>query len=309
MSILIVCPGKDPKNWTSELEKQLPETDIYVYPEDHEKENVEFALVWNHPRALFKNYPNLKVIASMGAGVDHILNDPGLPEQVKITRVIDEELTEDMSDFVLSQVMNKIRNLHFYSRNQQEKKWDRSLYKRPKDTKVGIMGLGVLGDAVAQKLHQNNFKVSAWSRTSKDCENIECYHGKDQLEKFLRNSEILVCLLPLTDDTENILNADLFDMLPEGAYVINVARGQHLVEHDLLEMIDNGHLSGAALDVFREEPLPEEHPFWEHSKINITPHIASVTNPKSVVPQIIDNYKRMKADKDLINQVTLEMGY
>lgn len=309
MSMLIVSPGKDPENWVKELKNHHPGLNLYVYPEDHDNEEVEFALTWNHPRGLFKNYPNLKVIASMGAGVDHITNDPGIPEGVKITRVVDEMLTEDMSDFVLSQVMNHIRGLHFYTKAQKEKKWDRFQYQRPKNTRVGIMGLGVLGNAVADKLFKNGFKVSAWTRTEKNCEEFTCYHGKDELEEFLENSEILVCLLPLTENTKNILNKDLFDMLPQGAYVINVARGQHLVEHDLLEMIDSGHLSGASLDVFREEPLPDDHPFWEHSKINITPHIASVTNPASVVPQIIENYERMKEEEPLKNKVALEKGY
>lgn len=309
MSVLIVSPGKDPEKWVKALENQHPGMNIYVYPEEHDTEEVEFAISWNHPRGLFKNYPNLKVVASMGAGVDHITNDPGLPEDVKITRVIDEMLTNDMSDFVLSQVMNHIRGLHHYTKAQKEKKWETSMYKRPKDTKVGIMGLGVLGNDVAHKLHKNDFEVHAWSRTEKDCEDFTCYHGRDQLEDFLKNSEILVCLLPLTEDTENILNADLFDMLPQGAYVINVARGQHLVEHDLMEMIDNGHLAGAALDVFREEPLPEEHPFWEHPKINITPHIASLTNPESVIPQIVENYERMKENEPLNNTVEMKKGY
>lgn len=309
MSVLIVCPGKDPENWVETLKNQHPGMNIHVYPEDHDKEDVEFALAWNHPRGLFKNYPNLKVIASMGAGVDHILSDDGLPEGVKVTRVIDEMLTEDMSDFVLSLVMNHIRGLHYYTRAQQEKKWDRFQYQRPQDTKVGIMGLGVLGNAVADKLHKNFFQVYGWARTEKSCDNVTSFHGKEQLEEFLKNSQVLVCLLPLTEDTENILNADLFDMLPEGAYVINVARGQHLVEHDLMEMIDKGHLSGATLDVFREEPLPDEHPFWEHSKINITPHIASLTNPASVVPQIIENYERMMENEPLKNKVELDKGY
>lgn len=309
MSVLVVCPGKDPENWVNELKNQHPGMNIYVYPEDHDKEEVEFALAWNHPRGLFQNYPNLKVIASMGAGVDHILNDPGLPADVRVTRVVDEMLTEDMSDFVLSQVMNHIRDLNYYARTQREKKWDRFQYKRPKDTKVGIMGMGILGKAVADKLFKNGFRVYGWSRTEKNSENTTGFYGREQMEEFLQNCDILICLLPLTEDTKNILNADLFDMLPEGAYIINVARGEHLVEHDLMEMIDNGHLSGACLDVFREEPLPEEHPFWEHEKINITPHIASLTNPKSVVPQIVENYERMKEDEPLKNRVEIDKGY
>ncbi|MDX1761148.1 MAG: glyoxylate/hydroxypyruvate reductase A [Christiangramia sp.] len=309
MSVLIVSPGKDPEAWVKALENRHPGMNIYVYPEEHDTEEVEFALTWNHPRGLFKNYPNLKVIASMGAGVDHILSDNSLPEGVKVTKVVDETLTEDMGDFVLSQVMNHIRDLNYYSKAQTRKEWDQFQYKRPQNTTVGIMGLGVLGNAVAGKLTKNFFKVNAWSRTEKNCEDVKCYHGKDQLEEFLNNSHVLVCLLPLTEDTENILNSDLFDMLPEGAFVINVARGEHLVEHDLMEMIDSGHLSGASLDVFREEPLPEEHPFWEHPKIHITPHIASLTKPESVVDQIAENYDRMKEDEPLKNKVELDKGY
>lgn len=309
MSVLIVAPGRDSENWVKALKNQHPGMNVYVYPEEHEQEEVEFALTWNHPRGLFKNYPNLKVIASMGAGVDHILSDNALPENIKVTKVVDDTLTEDMGDFVLSQVMNHIRGLHGYTKNQNKKEWNRSQYKRPQNTKVGIMGLGVLGNAVADKLHKNYFQVYGWSRTEKDCDNVTSFHGKDQLEEFLNNAEILVCLLPLTEDTKNILNADLFDMLPEGAYVINVARGEHLVEHDLMEMINNGHLSGASLDVFREEPLPEEHPFWDHEKINITPHIASVTKPESVVPQIAENYDRMNDGEELKNVVERERGY
>ncbi len=309
MSVLIVCPGKDPENWEKALKNQHPGMNVFVYPEDHDKEEVEFALTWNHPRGLFKNYPNLKVIASMGAGVDHILSDEALPEGIQITKVVDDTLTEDMGDFVLSQVMNHIRSLHYYVKAQKEKKWEKFQYKRPQDIKVGIMGLGVLGNEVADKLHKNFFQVYGWSRTEKSCDHVTSYHGKDQLEEFLNNSEILVCLLPLTEETENILNADLFDMLPEGAYVINVARGEHLVEHDLIKMIDNGHLSGASLDVFREEPLPEEHPFWDHEKINITPHIASLTKPESVAGQIAENYDRMKDEEPLKNKVEKEKGY
>ena len=309
MSVLVVCPGKDPENWVNALKNQHPGMNIYVYPEEHDPEEVEFAITWNHPRGLFKNYPNLKVVASMGAGVDHILSDEALPEGIRVTKIIDETLTEDMGDFVLSQVMNHLRGLHHYVKAQSKKEWEKFQYKRPQNTKVGIMGLGVLGNAVADKLHKNFFQVYGWSRTEKNCDNVTSFHGKDQLEEFLENSEILICLLPLTEDTRNILNADLFDMLPEGAYIINVARGEHLVEHDLMEMINNGHLSGASLDVFREEPLPEEHPFWEHPSINITPHVASLTKPESVVAQIAENYDRMKEDEPLKNKVEMEKGY
>ncbi|MGY5849988.1 2-hydroxyacid dehydrogenase [Salegentibacter sp. F14] len=309
MSFLIVSPGKDPENWVKALQNQHPGLNIYVYPEEHDKEEVTFVLSWKHPRGLFKNYPNLKVIASMGAGVDHITSDPELPENIQITKVVDNMLEEDMGNFVLSLVLNYQRDLLSYQKQQAEKTWNPITYKRNKDMNVGILGLGHLGRTTAKTLVKNGFKVHGFSKTPKDIENIESFSGEEEMEDFLKKSEILVNLLPLTQETEKILNKDLFEKLPEGAYVINVARGEHLVELDLIEMLDQDHLSGAALDVFWEEPLPEDHPFWEHPKVFITPHIASVTHPNYVVPQIAENYERMMEEEPLKNVVEKEKGY
>ncbi|MFD1095048.1 2-hydroxyacid dehydrogenase [Salegentibacter chungangensis] len=309
MSFLIVSPGRDPKAWIKALENHHPGLNIYTYPEEHDKEEVEFALAWNHPRGLFKNYPNLKVIASMGAGVDHITSDSEIPEDITITRVIDDRLTEDMSVFVMAQVMDRIRDLSLYKEQESEKKWNPVSYHRIEDVKIGIMGMGVMGTAVGKRLAKNGFPVKGWARSEKEIEGIDTYHGEEGLAEFLEETMILVCLLPLTPETENILDKDIFEKLPKGAYIINVARGEHLVEHDLLEMIDSGHLSGAALDVFREEPLKEDHPFWEHPRIKVTPHIASMTKAESVVPQIVENYERMKENESLKNVVEREKGY
>jgi len=306
MSVLVVSPGRNPEAWVEALKNEHPGMNIYVYPEDHNKEEVEYAISWKHPRGIFKNYPNLKVIASMGAGVDHITSDPDIPKNIKITRVVDEQLTEDMSAFVLALVMDKMRSIsHYYN----QKQWEPKSYKSIDTTKIGIMGLGVLGNGVANTLKKIGFDVYGWSKSTKDIDGINTFCGDENLTEFLSNAEILVCLLPLTQETENILNRELFEKLPKGAYVINVARGEHLVEQDLLEMIDCEQLSGASLDVFRKEPLPEEHPFWNHSKIKITPHIASVTNPQKVVPQMAENYERMTEDEELINVVERDKGY
>ncbi|MCF4101977.1 glyoxylate/hydroxypyruvate reductase A [Gillisia sp. M10.2A] len=306
MSVLVICPGKNPEEWVKELKNNHPGMNIYIYPEEHDKEEVEYVVSWKHPRGIFRNYPNLKVIASMGAGVDHITSDPEIPDNIAITRIVDEQLTRDMSTFVMALVLDHIRDLsqHFNNIN-----WEPFYYKRPEEVSVGIMGMGVLGKAVAQTLVNNNFQVSGWSRTPVEVNNITTYHGKKQQEQFLNNTSVLICLLPLTQETENILNKELFEKLPQGAYVINVARGQHLVEHDLLEMLDNEHLSGASLDVFRTEPLPQEHAFWKHPKIKITPHIASITNPKSAAAQVAQNYERMTEDEPLLNKVERAKGY
>lgn len=249
---------------------------IIAYPEDHNKEEVEYAISWKHPRGIYKNYPNLKVIASMGAGVDHITSDPEIPEGVTITRIIDHQLSLDMSAFVLALVMNHLRDL---SLHHSQMSWQPKNYLRIEDQHIGVMGVGVLGSAVIKTLTNVGFTVSGWATQPKPEAEIPVF-GQEQLDAFLAQTNILICLLPLTPQTENILNKELFQKLPQGAYIINVARGQHLVEHDLLEMVDSGHLSGASLDVFRKEPLPEEHPFWNNPRIRISPHIASVTDPK-----------------------------
>lgn len=306
MSFLIISPNRDPKAWVKALHEAAPELELEVYPEVKDPEKVEFVLSWRHPQGIFKEYPNLQVISSMGAGIDHILQDPEIPENIRITRVVDEQLAKDMAVFVLALVLEHVRNLSLHHCSSE---WKPVKYLRPENLRVGIMGMGVLGTAVAKKLIQNDFQVSGWAASPKEMSDVETFHGQDQLEDFLKNSNILVCLLPLTSETENILNKELFQELPEGAYIINVARGHHLVENDLLEMIENGHLSGASLDVFRQEPLPEDHPFWQHKKIKITPHIASVTHPSSVAPQLVENYIRMKNDRNLRHLVNRQKQY
>lgn len=305
MSVLIICPGRKTEPWVNAIKKAHPGVKIQVYSEDEDREEVEYAISWKHPRGVFRNYPNLKVIASMGAGVDHITGDPEISQDIIITRVVDEQLSTDMGVFVLALVLDHLRNISFHTNNDH---WKPKSYQRIEDVRIGIMGAGILGRAVAKRLISNGFQVSGWAKEPKTLENFEVL-GEGQLDKFLEKTNILVCLLPLTSETENILDKKLFEKLPKGAYIINVARGQHLVEQDLLEMVNSGHLSGASLDVFRKEPLPEDHIFWNNDKIKITPHIASVTDPTKVVPQMIENYNRMKKGEPLENVVKREKGY
>ena len=308
MAILVVSPGRDPKVWVRELRNQLPDEEVHSWNEDLkiDKETVDFAVSWKHPFGLYKDFPNLKVISSMGAGVDHITGDPEISRDILITRIVDEQLTIDMSAFVLALIMSYLKNISNHHCNNT---WEPKKYLRIEDAHVGILGLGTLGGGLAKLLLKNDFKVAGWSNSEKQIEGVSTFHGKDQLPEFLKSVNILVCLLPLTPETEGILNNDLFKKLPKGAYVINVARGEHLVEEDLLEMVQNGHLSGASLDVFRKEPLPEDHPFWKEPKIMITPHIASITDPRMVVPQVADNYRRLQKGLELKNVVPPEKGY
>lgn len=306
MSFLIISSQRDPKAWVEALKAEDPTLDLEIYPEVKDPEKVEFALSWKHPHGVYKDYPNLKAIASMGAGIDHIIEDKTIPQEITITRVIDEQLTKDMAVFVLALILEHLRNLSFHHCSRE---WKPQKYLRPEEVQVGIMGMGILGVGVAEKLLQNKFRVTGWSRTKKEILGVKTFSGNEQLQEFLSQTNILICLLPLTSETRNILNIDLFEQLPQGAYLINVARGPHLVEEDLLKMIDSGHLSGASLDVFRKEPLPTDHPFWKHEKIKVTPHIASVTHPKTVVSQILENYQRAKEGKELKNSVDREKEY
>ena len=306
---IVIISDRDTKAWVQAIKTKNPGLNLRQYPEDRNREEIEYALVWNHPRGLLKEYPNLKVIASMGAGVDHILNDPDLPKHVAITRIVEPQLAEDMAEFVLALIMDHLRNLSLHKGEQGKSLWQPRPYLRIQETKIGIMGLGNLGATVGTKLIGTGFKVRGWARSPKNIKGMEVFVGDGELEAFLAETNILVCLLPLTPSTENILDGNLLGKLPKNAYLINVARGNHLVEEHLLEQIDSGHLSGAALDVFQEEPLPKGHPFWKHPKILVTPHIASVTKPSAVVSQILENYDRMRKSRPLLNEVNREKGY
>lgn len=309
MSILLISRGRDVKPWLDTIKSERPELVVRVYPDTGPKEEVTFAIAWNHPPGAFQEFPNLKCIASMGAGVDHILKDPELPEDVVITRVTDEHLTNDMATYTTAVVLNYMRGFSGYKAAEKESLWQPKPYLRQRDVRVGVMGMGVLGAEAAAQLKKLGFAVQGWAKSHKNIEGIPVYAGTEELDYFLATSNILICLLPLTPETANILNKENFQKLPEGAYVINVARGEHLVEEDLLEMLDTGHLAGATLDVFRTEPLPKEHPFWPHPKVDVTPHIASVTNPASAAKQILANYDRLTKGEPLINVVSRTKGY
>lgn len=307
MAILFI-PGKfDPKPWVDELLKADPTLDLRVWPNVGNPKEIDFALAWHYPPGELKKYPNLKCISSLGAGVDHILEDSDRPKNVPIVRVMDKLLVRDMTQYIVYAVLYFTRKFDVYTQQQQQKKW---LQLKPNnELTTGIMGLGQLGTDAAKKLKHLGFKVIGWSRSPKKIAGIKCFHGEQQLNQFLSRAHILVNLLPLTADTQNILNAQIFNQLPPQAYVINVGRGKHLVEEDLLTAIETGHIAGAFLDVFQTEPLPENNSIWEHSKIKITPHIASITTPHYVAKQIVENYHRMLQGKPLLHRIDIRKGY
>jgi len=280
-----------------------------MWDEPGEIADIEFALVWNPPRGVLRSFPNLKAIFSIGAGVDHLFRDPELPAGVPVVRMVEPELTRGMTEYVVLHVLRHHRRQREMEANQRDRKWDLITTPTAPARKVGIMGLGQLGAAAARALAALEFDVAGWSRTPKEIADVECFHGDFAMDAFLARSEILVCLLPLTAETEGILAAGLFERLPRGACLINAARGGHQVEDDILAALDSGQLAEATLDVFREEPLPDAHPFWRHPRVTITPHNASLTDPDGAVHEVIANIERIRRGEPPINIVDPETGY
>ena len=308
MSVVVIRQDGKIDDWLQVLQNEAPHIRFYSFLDDHPRQDIEVAFVWKHPPGVFKQYPNLQYIASFGAGVDFLLDDKEVPN-VPITRVIDPVLASDMSEFTIGAILAHLKNFHQYSSDQRDGIWEPLGYRRIDDIRVGIMGLGALGLKLSEDLKALKFNILGWSKLTKSLRDVDTFSANTGLGEFLSLSDILVCLLPLTDETRGILNKELFSQLPRGAYIINVARGGHLVDEDLVTMIDSGHLSGACLDVYHKEPLNADHPFWDHPKIFMTPHVASVSDIESVVPQLLENYNRFKKGLPLLNQVSTVRGY
>lgn len=308
MSILLVTKLREMQLFRKALLNIDPNIDIDLWPEPDNRTRVQFAVVWNHPHDVWTSYPNLKVISSLGAGVDHLLEDDSIPENVRITRIVAPSLTDQMCDYVLAAVLNIFRNNELYRKLQDESNWKIIPAYQKEELSIGVMGLGELGSATAKRLHLNGFTVNGWAQTEKNLSGITTFIA-GSLSEFLNRSNILVNLLPLTPQTDGILDLDLFKELKKPSYLINVARGEHLVEEDLLYALDRDLIQHAVLDVFSTEPLPESHSFWGREKITITPHIASITDPDEAAFLILENYKRTLSGLELLNEVDRKRGY
>ena len=309
MALLFVSPFHDPKPWVAAIRDRMPELEIRVWPEIGDPAGIHYALAWKPPAGLLAGLPNLKGVSSVGAGVEHLLDDPTLPASLPVARIVDDRLVGGMTEYVLLHVLRHHRKLDLLIANQRAGRWR---WIPPADTlrtTVGVMGLGVLGGAAAVALADLGFRVIGWSTGLKDLRGVESFAGDDQRDAFLALSQILVCLLPLTPATRGILNRDTLRRLPHGAYVINAGRGGQMVEEDLLGLLESGHLSGATLDVFQHEPLSAGHPFWSHPRVTVTPHNAADSIPESIAPQIVENVRRARAGQPLINLVDRAKGY
>jgi len=306
-ALLFYSRDDDPEAWRRALEARLPELDFRTWPELGEPGEITMALVWLPPAGLLQGLPNLAAIFSLGAGVDAMLAQPDLPE-VPLCRLVDRSLTSTMSEFVLANVLYYHRDLDIYAEEQPAARWRLRLPRPAASRTVGVMGLGELGRDAAQLLEAHGFRVKGWSRSRHQLNGIECFAG-DELETFLEGLDLLVCLLPLTAETEGILDAALFARLPQGAVLIHVGRGRQLVPDDLMDALDRGQLRGALLDVVPEEPLPPESRLWRHPGIRITPHAASYALPETAAETVAENIRRLQAGRPLLALVDRQRGY
>jgi glyoxylate/hydroxypyruvate reductase A len=295
--------------WRAEFKKALPDLEFRLFPELGGKEDIEFALVWQPDPGFLKSLPNLRAIFSLGAGVDHILVDRDLPSGVPIVRLVDEQLTRQMTEYAVLYALSFHRQAPAYAEMQRQKRWREFPQKMTNERRVGVMGVGEIGGAVARALASLGFDVAGWARTKREGAGFPVYAGRDRLYDFLARSDIVICVLPLTQETRDILDARAFAAMPKGGYVINIGRGPQVAEQDLIAALDKGHLAGAALDVFRAEPLPAASPLWAHPKIAVTPHIAAITDPRSALRQVVENIKRIRRGEAPLNVVDPKRGY
>ena len=310
MAILLSTKAHTMQDWKAALLAVDPSLEIRMYPDAGNAAEIEAAVVWTaHDMMELRRYPNLKLIVSMGAGVDHLLRAPGPPPGIPVARLKDVLLTSAMAEWVLLNVLRFHRQDPEYRALQQRKEWLELSAPSTAERRIGILGIGELGSASARVLTALGFPVMGWSRSAKTLPGVQTFHGADGLLAMAAQSDILICLLPLTPETRGVLNAKLLATLPRGAYVINGARGGHMVAEDMLAALDSGHIAGAALDVFEPEPLLPESRFWTHPKVFLTPHAASITIPSSVAPQVVENIHNMRAARPLINLVDFSLGY
>ena len=309
MSVLFSWESGNADLWRREFAERLPDHKFHVYPDVENIDDVEYALVWMPPTGDLKRYPNLKAIFSIGAGCDHILRDPEVPKDIPIVRLVDDVSVRDMSHYALHWVLHFQRNFHLYAEQHRAGIWQRHPYRDVSEYCIGVLGLGGMGTPIARMFANLGFDVAGWSRTRKAVDGVTCFAGLDQLSGVLAKSNVVVSVLPLTSETEGLLNRDRFVLMQAGSFLINIGRGPVINEADLIAALDSGQIAAAALDVFGVEPLPAEHPFWQHSRVYVTPHAAGPTKDISAIEQIVRNIQRIERNEEPGPVWNWELGY
>ena len=313
MSVLVLVDGWEPAPWLKALQIAMPHEEVVCYPDVPDPGAVEYAMIWSPQRGVLDRFPNLKALFSLGAGVDHLLGDTSLPD-VPVARIVDEDLTARMSEWVVGQVLLHHRQHLAYAQMQSKAIWRELRQPAAREVCVGIMGLGELGRDAAGVLNRVGFNLRGWSRTQKTIDQVETFHGDDDLQPFLAGTDFLICLLPLTSETEGLVTYDLLRQLRKngvlgGPVFLNAGRGKIQVEDDLVRALSDGTLMAASLDVFTTEPLPKDSPFWALNNVIITPHAAASSNPAALSRLIAKQIAAHRAGKNLAHLVDMTRGY
>ena len=307
MKVTFCCDDTRPESWLKGLHDALPGADISIW--EPGAAQADYALVWAPPQQFIdEQAAGLKALFNIGAGVDALL-PLTIPAALPVYRLEDAGMAVQMAEYVAQAVIRFFRGLDQYEADMAQGVWQHQRNPKRVDYPVGVMGLGKMGERVAKALTVFEYPVNGWSRSLREMEGVKCFGGMDQLDAFLSETRILVNLLPLHAETENIINAHTLSQLRTGAYVINVGRGGHVVDADLMAQLDTGHVSGAMLDVFREEPLPDNHPFWNHPKIILTPHTSARTLAADSIAQIVGKVAAMSRGEAVTGRVDLKKGY
>jgi glyoxylate/hydroxypyruvate reductase A len=297
--------------WARLFAEKAPQIPFRIWPDGSasaDAEAVRYLAVWEAPHDLATRVPNLEVVFSVGAGIDQF-DLSAIPAHLPVVRMIEPGIVAGMVEYVTLATLALHRDWFTYAAQQREGRWQALRTRVASERRVGVLGLGVLGQAVLTRLASFGFQCAGWSRSPRTLDGIECFAGAETLPAFLARTDILVCLLPLTDATRHILNRELFAQLPRGAALINTGRGGHLQQDHLLQALESGQLSAAVLDVADPEPLAADHPLWHHPRVMLTPHVASMTQPDSAVEVVLDNLRRHRAGQPLIGLVDRARGY
>lgn len=309
MKIIYYSPAKNAQPWLDAIAAALPGVETWLWRPDCAERQADYAIVWTPPAELFESQRNLKAVFNYGAGVDGVIAVPNLPRNVPLVRLTDAGMAPQMAEYVCHALIRHFREFDAYAQQAGKRRWKLRRPANRADFPVGVMGLGCIGARVAAAVASFGYPTFGWTRSPKSLPGITIFAGQDRFDDFLHSVRVLVCMLPLTRQTEGIMNRTSLSKLKPNGYVINVARGRHLVEEDLLALLADGTLAGAALDVVRTEPLPDDHPFWGHPKITVTPHISAITLREESVAQIAEKIRALERGEAIEGIVDLQRGY
>lgn len=308
MALLYKADPARAQHWQTLFAAHAPDIEWRAWPDIGNAEEIEYLAAWQAPDNLQQLLPNLKVLFALSAGVDQ-LDLSRLPADLPVVRLLDPGITRGMCEYATWAVLSLHRDMLRYRGQQAARCWQAHLLQPAEHRRVGVMGLGTQAQQILATLAPFGFALSGWARSVHEIEGVTCFAGQAQLAAFLGQCDILLCVLPLTEQTEGILDRNLFALLPRGAGLVNMGRGGHLVEADLLEALESGQLGGAVLDVLQVEPAAADHPFWDHPQVVLTPHVAAMTQPASAFGVLLENIRRFERGERMVGEIDRNRGY